>query len=206
MVVIVNGVTCPFCSGRALPDSCQCLCTNGFLPPTCSFTAEGAPTVVLILQATTFNSELLLNAVQYAALTTNVTFAGARNVSTLGYMRANVILPGYAVSRLLNSVAFRDPWTAQYSVVSAYVLTAPPSAAASLLDTTLYSNNGYIITVNGVLFLAIALVLTILLFAFEDCFFQNVEGRAETRATRKRNQKPQKAREIQVARHYAVDD
>jgi hypothetical protein len=178
----VGAVSCNCYYGHVISSqSCECSCNSGYLGPTCSFTVSDTVSIQFSLNMTAseFVAELFTNAVTYAASAT-ATFVYATNVTAFNKVRATVTLPGYAVSRLISSVTYRDPWVSQYGVVSASVVTPSTATDSSEFnyDHTFYQSGNITITLMGVVFLAAAIVLTIGLLVVANLGINNEEDAA----------------------------
>jgi hypothetical protein len=174
-------VSCSCHNGRPESSStCKCACDPGYLEPTCTFGVQDTVSISFSLNITADNfiAELFTDAVAYAA-SANATFLWAKNVTAFLKTRAAVSLPGYAVSRLLESVAYRDPWVAQYGIVSASVVTPQRSGSAASsglsFDATLYEAPEFIITVNSIIWFICGIVLVLLLIGVETSLSHNDE-------------------------------
>lgn len=165
--LLVVAVECNCNYGHQVSSaSCECACDGNYQEPTCSFLITDNVSILFALNETAsdFVAELFTNAVSYAASAT-ATFVFAKNVSRFNKVVATLILPGYSVGRLLESVAYRDPWVSEYGVVSANVITPSQASSSSEFDYdhTFYQSGNITITLMGVVFLAAALVLFILM-------------------------------------------
>lgn len=176
-----SAVVCSCYNGHPVSStSCKCACNPGYLEPTCTFRVLDTVSVAFSLNMTAdyFIAELFTNAVAYAA-SSEATFLWGKNVSTFLKTRVAVSLPGYAVSRLLDSVAFRDPWVEQYAIVSAHVLTPPASDSATSsdlsFDATLYETDTFVITVNSIIWFISGALLVVLLVGIETGLLHNDE-------------------------------
>lgn len=174
-------VKCSCYNGITLSSSsCDCACKSGYLPPTCSFGIADTVRLIFYINQTSsdFVSELFTAAVSYAASGNNATFIGATANSLFNTTSAIVSVQGYLVQRVLDSVTYRDPWVAEYKVISAYVVTpSTGSSSSSLLDMDyqIYAQDNVTVTVMGVVYLAAALILCILLVFLETCCTKNTE-------------------------------
>lgn len=157
-------------------DSCACACNAGYLEPTCTFGVNDIVPISFSLNMTAaaFSSELFTNAVSFAASAT-ATFVTAKNVSKFNAVRATVSMPGYTVSRVLDSVELRDPWVAEYKVISAHVVTPGAATDSSEFDVdyTFYEAGNIVVTLMGVVYLAAALVLAVGLVAIDSSMTHN---------------------------------
>lgn len=194
----VAAVSCSCYNGHPVSSaSCECACNAGYLEPTCSFSATDTVKIQFALNVTAseFIAELFTNAIEYGASAT-ATFVSAKNVTKFNKVRAFVTVPGYAVGRLLESVAYRDPWVDEYGVVSANVVT--PSSATDTsefdYDQTFYESGNITVTLMGVLFLAAALVLLVLLLVVANLGVNNEEevAQMQTSSFKKRSSKKKK--------------
>lgn len=176
---ISTAVTCNCFNGRQVGRTCECSCDSGYLGPTCTFGVTDTVEVVFSLNMSTSNfvSETFVNATSFAA-SAPCSFVSAKNVSRFFATMCTVSLPGYAVSRLMTSVAYKDPWTEEYSVMSAAVVTPSTTVASSSIfniDYTFYQQGNITVTLSGVLYLAAAAVLVVLLVGVETSLSTNVE-------------------------------
>jgi hypothetical protein len=145
------------------------------LAPTCSFTRTDNVSIVFYLNRTieNFASQLFCAAVSSAADGANITFLYAYNISKFSALSVTVACEGYAVQLIMAAVNYRDPWTEDYGVVSAYVVAAAPASAPSAFDISLYEAGNIEITLMGVIFFGAAILLSLLLPCMENGLLGN---------------------------------
>lgn len=189
----VRAVACSCFRGQPVSSrSCDCACDAGFLAPTCTFGVADSVEIIFYLNVSSdeFQSELFANATAFAAAA-EALFLRAKNISKFRVTSCTVSIPGYAVSRLLTSVEVRDPWVAEYRVVSAHVVTPSPRVASKTtfgvsFDQVLYDSPSFIITINSILWFVLAAVLCLLLIGIEETLSTNTEAIVEPGSLRHR--------------------
>ena len=172
LVDVVCGASCPFCiNGKLASGSCDCLCRGGYLGPFCSFRAADAVTIDVAVNRSIdqFQSGLFMDAVSGSCPGVNVSFLYATSVPKFASIVVRITLPGYAVQRLLTSIAFKDAWVGQYKVIGAYPTTPQPQAPAWKYDYILASTPTFVVSVSGVGWLAGAIGLVFVVAFLENC-------------------------------------
>lgn len=179
-ILLVAAVSCSCFNGHPVSSSsCECACDAGYMQPTCTFGVTDSVGIAFSLNVTAeeFVAELFTNAVAYIAAA-DATFLWAKNVTRFQKVRAAVAVPGYTVSRLLESVSYRDPWVAEFGVVSAHVITPPTGDAQSSFidfDMVLYESGNMILTLNSIMWIVGGIVLVLLLVGIENGLTHNDE-------------------------------
>ena len=175
-----SSVSCPFCIfGRLQSGTCTCACDSPYLPPTCGYKATDQVVVDFFMNASIdgFNSALFLEGLSLAASNESVSMLYARNLSHFNASTVRTTMPGYAVRRVLDSIAYNDTWITENAIISAYPQTAIAATNKWVYDYVLYqsSSGQIVISVAGVAWVVAAALLAICCGACEHCFLSNTE-------------------------------
>jgi hypothetical protein len=186
---ISAAISCPFCENGKLQDgSCTCLCKGNFLGPQCSFTALDQVVLDMYLNRSisTFQSSRFMPAVGTACPGANVTYLYARAITNFSCVLVRIEVSGFVVSRLLTSIAYRDPWVVEFDVVAGYPVTMMPVASSGLLDLVLVSTPSFSVTVSAAGWLAGVFALVFLAaFCESSCLSYDPPGIEAMRASQR---------------------
>ncbi len=162
-----------------MPDSCVCLCDAPNLPPTCGFTSTDSVTVDFFFNATVdeFNSAWFLSALSKAVRNETYTFLYAKNLSTFNASMVRIVMPGYTVPRLMESIAYRDQWVITSQLSSAFPQPALLRPSSYEYDYVLYESGSrnVVVSVIGVAWVAAAALMVLCCVGCEHCFLSNTE-------------------------------
>ena len=132
---------------------CECECDSGFMLPRCQFKAAEDARVQLYINRTIlrFSGSALEAGINDGALTEEARIYLIEKLTAFDKLAVIILIPGFAVQRLLDAVESRQPWAQLLDIESAYVMVRPLSKRSSVFEKmVIYESGSIVITVDGI--------------------------------------------------------
>jgi len=174
-LLLVDALPCN-CNNGIIVESaprCKCECLSSFQLPDCDYAMaeEVRLDVYLNMPAQDFQSSIFLQQIEKGTLLEPGTTQYLYSVNLDKFNKTNVLIkmPGYGVRRFMPMIDEQDVWVQKARIEAAYVIPWPQPITNLAKGLPTFDYNGYTITVDSLLWLIGAFVVTFFIVCCEAC-------------------------------------